>query len=198
MIMRAFLVIGNKASTEPFSLNDLPGAGRMDILCRCVAQALLVSHGIRKNNEVYLLLLGPPNPPKALRIVGSEVRNLSPDERNVGGLIRKALGITINSEWKKSSPGFYVAKKDLDSLLNELSKKYEIIYLREDGKDIREIAKGLKNPLFVLGDHLGLKKEDEEIVLKYAKFIVSVSPLSLQADQCITIVNYELDRISYP
>ncbi|HID42466.1 MAG TPA: tRNA (pseudouridine(54)-N(1))-methyltransferase TrmY, partial [Archaeoglobaceae archaeon] len=36
--MRGFLVVGNRAATGNFNLNDLPGsAGRMDILCRCVA-----------------------------------------------------------------------------------------------------------------------------------------------------------------
>lgn len=192
--MRAFFIVGNKAVTEPFSLNDLPGAGRMDILCRCVAQALLISHGIRRDCEIYLMLLGEPEPPKVIKIVGKEVKNLSPDERNIGGLIRKALSIEVENEWRKSSPGIYVAKNGLDSLLNELSKNYEIIYLREDGKDIRKEAKKLKNPLLILGDHLGLKNENEKIVLKYAKLIVCVSPLSLQADQCITIVNYEMDR----
>ncbi|RLG23638.1 tRNA (pseudouridine(54)-N(1))-methyltransferase TrmY, partial [Methanosarcinales archaeon] len=28
--MREFVVVGNRAVTEAFSLNDLPGAGRMD------------------------------------------------------------------------------------------------------------------------------------------------------------------------
>jgi len=66
--MRGFLVVGNKAVTKPFSLKDLAGsAGRMDILCRCVAQALFISHGIRKDSEIYLLLLGKPDPPKALK-----------------------------------------------------------------------------------------------------------------------------------
>ncbi len=196
--MRGFLVVGNKAVTKPFSLKDLAGsAGRMDILCRCVAQALFISHGIRKDSEIYLLLLGKPDPPKALKILGSEVRYMAPDERNVGGLIRKALQMKAEREWKRSTPGIYVARKDLKELLEELSAKYdEIVYLREDGMDIREVACKLKNPLFVLGDHIGIKEEDEKIVLKFADRIVSLSPLSLQADQCIVIAHYELDRCS--
>ena len=193
--MRAFLVIGNKAVTKPFNLNDLAGsAGRMDIVCRCIAQALFISHGIRRDVEVYVLLLGEPNPPKALKVVGSEVRYMAPDERNIGGIIRKALSLKVNKEWKKSTPGVYIARKNIKELLEELSREYEVIYLREDGVDIRNVACKLKNPLFVLGDHLGLKEEDERIVLEYAKEIVSISKLSLQADQCIVIAHYELDR----
>jgi tRNA (pseudouridine54-N1)-methyltransferase len=198
IVMRGFLVVGNKAVTKPFSLKDLAGsAGRMDILCRCVAQALFISHGIRKDTEIYLLLLGEPDPPKALKIVGSEVRHMAPDERNVGGLIRKALGIKAEQEWRRSTPGIYVARKNLRDLLDELSKKFgEIVYLREDGVDIREVACKLENPLFVLGDHIGLKEDDEKLVLEYADETVSLSPLSLQADQCIVITHYELDRCS--
>ena len=193
--MRGFLVVGNKAVTKPFSLKDLAGsAGRMDILCRCVAQALFISHGIRRDTEIYLLLLGEPDPPKALMIRGSEVRYMAPDERNIGGLIRKALGLEVGREWRRSTPGIYVARKDLKDLLEELSRKYEVIYLREDGVDIREVACVLRNPLFVLGDHLGLREEHERIVLNYASKVISLSPLSLQADQCIVIAHYELDR----
>ncbi|ADB58497.1 tRNA (pseudouridine(54)-N(1))-methyltransferase TrmY [Archaeoglobus profundus] len=193
--MRGFLIVGNKAVTKPFSLKDLAGsAGRMDIICRCIAQALFISHGIRRDVEVYVLLLGEPDPPKALKIVGSEVRYMAPDERNIGGIIRKALSLKVDYSWKRSTPGVYIARKNLIDLLEELSKKYNVVYLREDGVDIRDVACRLENPLFVLGDHIGLREEDEKTVMKYAKIVVSVSKLSLQADQCIVIVHYELDR----
>jgi tRNA (pseudouridine54-N1)-methyltransferase len=193
--VRAFLIVGNKAVTKPFSLKDLAGsAGRMDIICRCIAQALFISHGIRRDVEVYVLLLGEPDPPKALKIVGSEVRYMAPDERNIGGIIRKALGLKVDDSWRRSTPGVYIARKNLNDLLEELSKKYNVVYLREDGIDIRDVACGLENPLFVLGDHIGLRDEDEKTVMNYAKIVVSVSKLSLQADQCIVIVHYELDR----
>lgn len=194
--MRGFLVVGNKASTKPFNLNDLAGsAGRMDILCRCVAQAFFISHGIRKDVEIYLLLLGEPNPPKAIKIAGNEVKNMAPDERCIAGLLRKALTIE-SDDWRRSSPGIYTARKNLADLLKEQSEKYRILYLREDGENIENIEDidTLKDPLFVLGDHLGLRKEMEDEVLKYAKRVISISPLSLQADQCIVIAHYELDK----
>ena len=194
--MRAFLIIRNKAVTKPFNLNDLAGsAGRMDILCRFIAQALFISHGIRRDVEVYLLLLGEPNPPKTIKIVGDEVKTMAPDERNIAGLIRRALKVECNKMWKESTSGIYISKKGLDGLLKEVSKQYKIVYLREDGEDIRDFVDKIdKDCLFVLGDHLGLNEEQEKIVLNYAENIVSVSPVSLQADQCVVIVHYELDR----
>lgn len=193
---RGFLIVGNKAVTKPFSLNDLAGsAGRMDILCRFVAQALFISHGIRKNVEVYLLLLGEPEPPKAIKIVGKEVKTMAPDERNIAGLIRKALKIECNKNWKRSTSGIYISKKNLKKLLDELTNRYKIVYLKETGKDIRNFVKQIdKDCLFILGDHLGLSEEQERIVKDYASEVISVSPISLQADQCVVIVHYELDR----
>jgi len=195
---RGFLIVGNKAVTKPFSLNDLAGsAGRMDILCRFIAQALFISHGIRKNVEVYLLLLGEPEPPKAIKIVGKEVKTMAPDERNIAGLIRKALKIECNKNWKRSTSGIYISKKNLKELLDELTNRYKIVYLKETGKDIRNFVKQIdKDCLFILGDHLGLSEEQEKIVKDYASEVISVSPISLQADQCVVIVHYELDRLT--
>ena len=195
---RGFLIVGNKAVTKPFSLNDLAGsAGRMDILCRFVAQALFISHGIRKNVEVYLLLLGEPEPPKAIKIVGKEVKTMAPDERNIAGLIRKALKIECNKNWKRSTSGIYISNKNLKELLDELTNRYKIVYLKETGKDIRNFVKQIdKDCLFILGDHLGLSEEQEKIVKDYASEVISVSPISLQADQCVVIVHYELDRLT--
>ncbi|MBO8180622.1 MAG: tRNA (pseudouridine(54)-N(1))-methyltransferase TrmY [Archaeoglobus sp.] len=194
--MRGFLVVGNKAVTEPFSLNDLPGAGRMDVLCRCTSQALFISHGIRKDVEVYLLLLGPPEPPKVVLVKGNEVKRMSPDERNVAGHIRKALSIESGKRWKKVHSGVYVSKKGLEELLEELSNSYSLVYLKEDGVNISK-AKLPSNPLFILGDHEGLTEEQEEVVRNYVTLKLSLSPLSLLAEQCIVIVHYELDKPTY-
>jgi tRNA (pseudouridine54-N1)-methyltransferase len=50
--MRQFVVVGHDApTTDDFSLDDLPGAGRLDVLCRCITAALLLSHGIRDGVE---------------------------------------------------------------------------------------------------------------------------------------------------
>ncbi|MET1123946.1 MAG: tRNA (pseudouridine(54)-N(1))-methyltransferase TrmY [Archaeoglobaceae archaeon] len=193
--MRGFLVIGNRATTAPFKLSDLTGAGRIDILCRCTAQALFVSHGVRKDVEVYLLLLGAPDPPKAVLVRGGEVRRMSPDERNVAGHLRKALSQPVSKEWRPVHSGVYVARKSLEDLLSELRESYEIYYMREDGEDIRSAAAKMRNPLFVLGDHLGVREEHEKLIEVYARGIVSVSPLSLMAEQCIVIAHYELDRL---
>ncbi len=192
---RIFIIVCSKATTAPFNLNDMPGsAGRMDLVCRFIAQSIFVSHGVRKNSAAIAILKGEPDPPKAILVRGSEVRYMAPDERNVGGLIRKALSLKVDEKWLRSTPGIYVARKGLENVLSELkSAGYGIYYLREDGEDIRTLNFTGKLA-FVLGDHIGLSEEDERILEKFSSGTVSLSPLSLQADQCVVIVHYELDR----
>ena len=103
--MRRFIIIGHKASTTAdFKLDDLAGgAGRLDVLLRCINSAFFLSHDLRKDVEVILILQGPPGPPKSIRLIGSELRYLNPDERSTGALIRNALMKEARSE-ERSSP----------------------------------------------------------------------------------------------
>jgi tRNA (pseudouridine54-N1)-methyltransferase len=192
--MRTFIVVGHRATTSPdFSLEDIPGtSGRLDILCRCINSAFVLSHGIRKDVCSYLVLGGRERP-KTLFFKGEELRHLNPDERTTAALIQKALALEADDEWSRSTPGLYVRTGGLDRLLGAL-QGVRILYLREDGADIRSLE--LKGDLlFVLGDHLGMAEEEEALLRKAGAELVSVGPVSLHADHCIVVINNELDRM---
>jgi tRNA (pseudouridine54-N1)-methyltransferase len=191
--MKSFVIIGHKAATAPFSLNDLPGAaGRMDILCRCVNAALFLSHNLRRDVRMYLVLKGGIQP-KLILFDGSSVRYLSPDERSAASLIKKALEKNAQDFWTESTPGVSIRKGDFGDLLEELNRK--IIYLRENGDDVRgKKFEPYDELLFVLGDHEGLTGEEEKIIGGYEHEIVSVGTLSLHADHCIVLLHNEMDR----
>ena len=192
--MRRFVVLGHRAITSAdFKLDDLCGStGRLDILLRCVNSAFFLSHAIRKDVEITLMLLGEPDPPKTVRIDGSEVKYLNPDERSTAALIRNALLQKGEGE-RRCSPGIYVSERDYTAVLSNISKESKIFYLKEDGEDIRNAEFG-PDCTFVLGDDQDLTPEEEEILMDYEPRKVSLGPISYHADHCITLVNNELDR----
>lgn len=192
--MRRFVVLGHRAITSAdFKLDDLCGStGRLDILLRCVNSAFFISHSIRRDVEITLLLLGDPNPPKTVRIVGSEVKYLNPDERSTAALIRNALLQKPGGE-KRTSPGIYVSERSYSEVLSNISKESQMHYLKEDGEDIRECSFGDDNT-FVLGDDQDLTEEEEKTLMSYEPKRICLGPISYHADHCLTIVNNELDR----
>jgi tRNA (pseudouridine54-N1)-methyltransferase len=192
--MRTFIVIGHKASTSPdFSLEDIPGtSGRLDILCRCINSAFVLSHGIRHDVRIFLVLCGGEIH-KTICLRGEDLRHLNPDERTTAALLRKALAIDSTPQWKRSTPGIYIREGGLETLMEMLGDSAILYYLREDGMEIRDLDLD-DGAVFVLGDHLGMSEEEEEILENKGAAIISVSPLSLHADHCIVLVNNELDR----
>jgi len=194
MFLRRYIVMGHRAITSAeFKLDDLCGStGRLDILLRCVNSAFFLSHGIRRDVEIVLMLLGEPNPPKTIRINGSEVKYLNPDERSTAALIRNALLQKGEGE-RKCSPGIYVSERSYSEVLSNMSKESKMYYLREDGEDIR-VAALAPDPTFVLGDDQDLTKAEEDILMTYEPKRLSLGPVSYHADHCITLVNNELDR----
>jgi len=194
--MRRFIVIGHKAATAAdFKLDDLAGgAGRLDVLLRCINSAFFLSNDIRRDVEVVLILQGPPGPVRTIRLVGSELRYLNPDERSTGALIRNALMRDAKGE-ERSTPGIYVSARSFQDVLALLDKGTELVYLREDGQDIRGVELP-KDVTFVLSDHMDLSPDEEGLLLQYGPRVLTLGPMSYHADHCITIVNNELDRRS--
>ncbi|MCL2148704.1 MAG: tRNA (pseudouridine(54)-N(1))-methyltransferase TrmY [Methanomassiliicoccaceae archaeon] len=193
--MRRFVVVGHKAvTTGDFKLDDIAGgAGRLDILVRCVNSAFFLSHDIRKDTELFLVLQGGCDPPKTVRFAGSELRYLNPDERSTSALIRNALMKRVGEGEERSSPGIYVSKASFADVIGALSEKGGMVYLREDGADVR--AGGLPpDPVFVLSDNVDLTEEEERVLLGHGAMEVSIGPHSLHGDHCIVIAHNEMDR----
>lgn len=255
--MTDFIILAHKAHTRPvFKLNDLT-SGRMDILCRCVNSALFLSHDLRRDVNIHLVLMGDAGsasnssnisnadnttdirvesaglaePAESaepvqsvqsviVRFSGEKVRYLSPDERSAGSLILKALEKGHYDHEVESTKGVYIRKGDLSLLLHEFRGR-NIIYLREDGVDIRRISAGtvtehdsrcvptyvstdienaisadiLTEPVFVLGDHTGVTDQEEALLQKAQAKVISLGPVSLHSDHCIILIHNELDRM---
>ncbi len=201
--MRTFIIKANEAHTRPdFKLNDLPGtSGRIDVLCRFINSAFLLSHGFRKNVRVWLLLYGPPEPPKAIRFEGSRLKvRLNPDERSTARLIVKALkaggGLREPGKEVEVYPGLYVSNRTFEDVVRLTLKNSAIYYLHEEGRPITDIRFS-QNVAFVLGDHKGLSPEDEAFLDGIAER-VSVGRKSYLASHVVAYINIFLDSLPNP
>jgi tRNA (pseudouridine54-N1)-methyltransferase len=186
--MPAFVVVGHRVCTDGhFSLNDLTGStGRLDVLLRCVNSAFMLSNDIRRDVDLYLVLLGEPDPPKALLFRGSELKYLNPDERSTAALVKNALMKPAGAEWRMSTPGIYAARKEFGQVMHEFRGK-RIIYLRENGTPLSD-AVFSKDDVFVLGGKDDLTAEQEDVLESWPENLrISLGPRSLHADHCITI-----------
>lgn len=193
--MRQFVVLGHTAPTDPdFALDDLPGgAGRLDVLCRCVNAAFVLSHAIREDVRVLLVLQDRVT----LRFEGDELRYLSPDERNIASLIRRALEASeeaVGHREAESTPGIYVSTRDLEAVLDEGSGT--TVMLHEDGDPIRDLAPPA-DPIFVLSDHRDFTDEEAALLSSRSDARVTVGPKRLHADHAITIAHNYLDTDGY-
>lgn len=143
---------------------------------------------------MYLVLEGGDSAPKTVRFEGKTIRYLNPDERSTASLIRNACLKKIpQGREVVSSPGVFVSRKGFAEVVEELSASCRFVYLKEDGTDIREYQFP-EDPVFVLGDCEDLTPEEERILQAKNPDRVCVGPLSLHANNCITIVNNEMDR----
>ncbi len=193
--MPAFLVVGQNVCTDPkFSLNDLTGStGRLDVLLRCVNSAFMLSNDIRRDVDLYLLLLGEPDPPRAILFRGRELKYLNPDERSTAALVKNALMKEATGDWTLSTPGIYVARMDLSGILEGLGKR-RLVYLKEGGNMLSGMTLR-PDDIFVLGGKEDLSAEHEKTIAAWPETLkVSLGTRSLHADHCITVVLNSLDN----
>jgi tRNA (pseudouridine54-N1)-methyltransferase len=194
--MRRFVVIGQRARATPdFSLSDIPStSGRLDVLLRCLRAGLLVSHGVRRDTIVYLVLLGDPEQPRIVRFDGPGAKYMRPDERSLASVVRKALATAAEGgEFTRVREGIAVADGGLDRLWRELEGS-RCVLLEEGAPDLRDTALPNGDLAFVIGDHIGLPDGARDALLARGAQIVSVGPLSVHAEDVVTLVANELDR----
>jgi len=191
--MRQFVVIGHDAPTTPdFSLDDLAGAaGRLDVLCRCVTSAFFLSHAIREDVRVHLVLADE----YTVTFDGAELRRLNPDERSTAALIRKALGEreeAIGHVPVETSPGVSLTRRGFEPTLSAVAAEGTVVQLHEDGDPVVDVVPPT-DPVFVLSDHHDFGAEETEQIEARAEARVSLGPEPLHADHAVTVAHNYLD-----
>jgi len=196
--VRRFVVIGQRATASAdFLLDDLAGtSGRLDVLLRGLRAALMVSHGLREDTIVYLVLLGGPRAPRTIRVEGAKAQFLRPEERSLATLAKKVLAAA--DEGEKGSftlvrPGISVVDAGLAAVLADLDGATPYV-LDEAAADIRGAALDPANAAFFVGDHLGFDPGTREALAKIGATPIGLGPVSMHVEDAIAIVANELDR----
>jgi len=191
--MRTFILYTNKGRTDQnFSLEDLPGSGgRMDLIARFITSTMFTSHKMRQDTRVFVVLNGPPNPSVTIEI-SSSVRKIGVDERSVSIWIKKLLERLEGFETARLYNGLKATRRDFQTLLKDLKSEGTFYYLHEKGTSIKK-TKLAKNPIFILGDHLGIPSKDEKIAIKHSKKL-SLGKTSYLASSCVSILHWNLDK----
>lgn len=194
--MRQFIVLGHEApTTADWSLEDLSGAGRLDVLCRCVGAAVFLSHGIRENVRVHLVL----DDAYTLRFDSDTLRRLYPDERTIAARIRDALDqreAAIGHQPAEVSPGMALYRFGFEATLDAVADDGTVVQLHAEGMPLPE-ASPPSDPVFVLSDHEDFTAREAELLAERAEQRLRVGPETLHADQTITVAHNWLDTAGY-
>jgi tRNA (pseudouridine54-N1)-methyltransferase len=179
-----FLLYSRQGRTDSHwsSLHD---AGRLDIVHECVVASFFLSHGLRRDVVFHAILNGPPTPPLHLQINGAELHDVRTDIETWQSIFKKTFS-------GKTHPGITIKRTGFEALLKQRAENANVYILEEGGKDVAT-TELKQNPLFVLGDHVGLPKKAECFALRYGEKI-SLSKQPYLAASCITVLNYLLDR----
>ncbi len=194
--MRQFVVLGHDVPLSgDFSLDGLPGEGRLDLLSRCVTAGLLLSHGIREDTSVHLVL----GDKMTVRFDGEALRGLHPDERSTAALIRSALEQreeAIGHIPVETSPGVFLTRVGFEETLEMLATDGTICQLHEQGTSLTD-SEPPDNPIFVLSDHQDFQPTERELLSEYSEQKLRLGPETVHADHAITITNHWLDTDGY-
>jgi tRNA (pseudouridine54-N1)-methyltransferase len=189
---RRFVFVSHTVKPDGnWPLDDLCGrAGRVDVLCRNIQAAMFLSHGLREDTDVYLVLVADPVNEVTIHIEGAKVQHLNPDERSTAARIRHALrGRHQDMWWEEMDPGLRIAPFGLHRIVQELDGTPVILHT--GGVPLSE-ATLPEDPIFILGDHQPLT--DAELGLFTGAASVSLGPVWYHGNHVTSILQYTMDQ----
>ena len=180
--------------STPIDLDDLPGSGRADLIARTVTAALLLSHAVRTDVQVHIVIAGA----YTISFDGASIRHLHPDERSTAALVGKALRAhteVIGAQPTPVSPGLTIRRGGIEELLSRLPPAATPLQLAPDGQALSSITVP-EHPVCVLSDHRPFTAA-EQAVLEPVTTAISVGPQVLHGADVVTVVHNYLDTAGF-
>lgn len=192
--MRRFVFVSHTVPQDgAWSLEDLPGSGgRVDVLCRNLQAALHLSHGIRPDVDAYCVLVAPGGKPRTVRVQGSRIQRLNPDERSTAARLQQALRDSgAGPDWKEVQGGLAVADLGLADILGDLGGT--LMLLDPAGAPVEEAA-WPEDPVFLLSDHVPFTPEEYALFDGRRAVRVSLGAPWYHGNHVVAVVQHRLDR----
>jgi len=190
--MRQFVYVGHEApTTAEFALDDLTGAGRMDLLARSVTAALLLSHDIRTDTRVHLVL----GDTLTVTFDGTTLQGLNPDERSTAARVRSVLAEREEAVGQipvEVSPGVSLVRRGFEGAIEAASADGTVVHLGEGGEPAPAVAPPA-DPVFVLSDHREFTEKEQDLLEEFAGKQVSLGPHPLHADHATVLAHSWVD-----
>ncbi len=180
--MREFILFSRRGWTDG-GFECLREAGRLDVVYQCLLFGLFTSGAVRRDVVFHVVLGGPPRPPVCVTVDGRYLRDIRTDERTWEVILKKVLSGARHA-------GIRVGRESLQELVKQRVDRNLFVF-EEKGQEIWNVKFG-ENPVFVLGDQIGLPKKDEMYVLRFGKKI-SLGKKAYLAATCVDVINYLAD-----
>ena len=195
--MRRFLLLVHRVPTGgQFTLNDLAGGGgRVDEVARCVSTGFLLSNDLRRDTEMTILLSSSAPPgPRRIRLIGSRLRHLNPDERSTAALLKNALVRAIPAEADlESSPGLLVGPAEPSEEIRRFAGSEGAFWLTEAGRPLRTWAGPAQGFSAILSDPYDPPEAETALLEELGVPKLSLGPRSLRSSQCVDVLHNEFD-----
>jgi tRNA (pseudouridine54-N1)-methyltransferase len=196
MNVRRFVTVSHTGdSSGNWHLNDLTaGAGRVDLLCRNIQSAFFLSHGLREDVESYSVFAQSVLRQRTVRIEGSKIQMIHPDERSTAARIQQALkdGWSV-PDWKEVQRGLSVAAFGLEELMEDLKGKGTPVLLDPQGIPVME-ATFPADPIFLLSDHVPFNKAEYRFLDGLGAQRISLGPHWYHGNHAIAVVQWAMDQ----
>jgi len=188
MVMTRTFILYSHGTTDNFDLDKLYESGRIDIVCRCVLTSLWISEAMRKDTQIIVVLNSGRKPPVSIKFDGNKMVGVEPSERSIALTIKKALDTVKDKEWTNVQTGVSVSRKSFQEIIKD-SKN--IFLLDAKGKHISDFKP--ENPTFVIGDNMGIPKNEKTFVLRKGTKISLGNKVYL-ASSVVAVVHWILDQ----
>jgi tRNA (pseudouridine54-N1)-methyltransferase len=171
----------------------------MDVIVRAVNSALFLSHGIRKDADITIHLMGKPGQPRRIWFNGSRLRGVHPDERAIAGQIGKVLiePTPARGQWIELHPGLWHSGGDISHTLQEWEREKVTMFKldAEAEQFLFQDGGGIPHRLgyFLSDDQPFLESENQ--LLDARMSAVSLGENWIQGHIAIGVVHHLLDNI---